>query len=316
MTSKSNIFTEVGADQIFAWLDCLYRADANVNPKALRDPFSAKVEILHCELLKLAARNEELEREKRDEAQMKAIVESCADIRENLASAQNSLTENVKYGELSRLYERLLWLMAKFRRSCSFSLFDVNADAGELDKIFANRDDIIYSYEAALGLASLDEIYKACHEYGRIFAKLPLEARQFFPLGDNFNDYFGEVVGLLMAIGEASAKAVEEALKTVAENTGAPLAEKFFALLDSFEPPQDHKLSFKESYKKCKFLEISLARELVAINRNMQTLLAIALAVFPDGRYRRLGEYYRKDGPGDPDRADGPLNQFIRNSKI
>lgn len=316
MTLKSNIFTEVGADQIFAWLDCVSRADANVNPNALRDPFSAKVEILQGELLKLAARNEQLEREKREEAQMQAITEACSAIRANLASAQNNMAEDAPYDELSRLHETLLWLMAKFRHSCSFSIFNVNAETDELDKIFANRDDIIYSYEAALGVASLDEVYKKCRHYGRIFARLPLEARQFFPSGDNFEDYFAEVISLLIALGEASAKAVEAALKTAAEKSDSPLPERFFASLDLFSPAEAQKSSFLESYRQCKNFENSLARELVAMNRNLPILLALALAIFPDGCYRRLGEYYHKDGPGDPDKADGPLNQFIRNSKI
>ena len=316
MSDEKNIFTLKGAQQILARLDKLNGGNSVSGSKALEES-GDKVEILRDALLQFAVRNEELERQKRDQAKMEAIAKACAGIRASLASAKKDVAQNDAPDGLSRLYENLLWLISKFRRSSSFPLSDVNSAAAGADNIFAGGGkEIIFAYQAALGVASIDEIYKICREYGRIYAKLPENARQFFPAAEIFDGYFAEVLTLLMRIAELPAKALEEACKASKKRRGESLAAKIFALADSFAPAGSHKTSLKETYKKCKSLEIALARDLVAMNRNLQTLLAIALAIFPNGGWRDIGEYYRKDGPGDPDRADGPLNQFIRNSKI
>lgn len=317
MSDEKNIFTLKGAQQILARLDKLNGENYASGSKALEES-GDKVEILRDTLLQFAARNEELERQTRDQAKMEAIAKACADIRANLALPGKAIEKNDAPDELSRLYKYLLWLISKFRRSSSFPLFDVNPATAGADKIFAGGGkEIIFAYQAALGVASIDEIYKTCREYGRIYAKLPENTRQFFPAAEIFDGYFAEVVTLLMRIAELPAKALAEACKASQKRRGdEPLAAKIFAQADSFAPAGAHKTSLKETKKKCKSLESALARDLVVMNRNLQTLLAIALAIFPNGGWRDIGEYYRKDGPGDPDRADGPLNQFIRNSKI
>lgn len=316
--TKFNIFDEVGAGPVLAYIDSLARLQTQEKPafteKKLRDPFSAHIAFLKKELSECKATNEEYLRNIHDSDRREEIASLVREARKALdaASAQGTAGQKNFYQLIDSLNRKIIWLMSKFYLSENFPLFqgqDILPDDLAGPEL---KDNMWIMYLETINIASMSEVINTLAEGLGQMRELREPVRAYYAILDDFSGYFNAVVACLDSLENVRSLPAGTARNWQEREERNGAEPDLYERLNNFpatanQHPWAALINFVELTKRCDSLGKRLHQQICARNKIFRELFAVIYSCFPNPDYLRATELFT---------PRGALGKFIQKSKI